>query len=212
VLIILPIYLAVLLLAKSVTGLLALLAPVTAHIPAGVQFRQVVAILLLLVICFVVGLIVRTGPGLRVKDAFEQAVLQKLPDYTFLRGLTKRLTGGSEEHTLEPGAGGDRGRAGSGTDGRGTGRLLYGARPVAADADGRQHLYPAPRPGPSDRCPVHQGDRRILEVGTGAGEFVRAMKSAAVARDRLGNRSRGPSPDVRGRAAGRSGPDVAEVA
>jgi hypothetical protein len=53
----------VLLLAKAVNGLMALLAPVTAQIPAGVQFRQIIAILVLIAICFVVGLVVRTGPA-----------------------------------------------------------------------------------------------------------------------------------------------------
>src|SRR5512134_3520460 len=100
VLVILPIYIVVLLLAKAVTGLLALLAPITAQVPASVEFRQTAAILLLVAVCFVVGLIVRTGPGLRAKNAFERAILEKLPGYTFLRGLAKRLTGGSEEHTL----------------------------------------------------------------------------------------------------------------
>jgi uncharacterized membrane protein len=102
ILVILPIYIAVLLLAKRVTGLLALLAPMAAQVPAGVEFRQVIAILLLVAICFVVGLIVRTGPGLRAKNAFERVVLEKLPGYTFLRGLAKRLTGHSEEQTLQP--------------------------------------------------------------------------------------------------------------
>jgi uncharacterized membrane protein len=144
VLIILPIYVAVLLLAKAVKGLLALLAPVTAQIPADVVFRQVVAILLLVALCFVVGLVVRTGPGLRAKNAFEQAVLEKLPGYTFLRGLAKRLTGRSEEHTLEPALVEIGGCARSGTDRGGAGgRLVYGPRPVGADADGRQHLHPA---------------------------------------------------------------------
>jgi hypothetical protein len=41
----------------------------------------------LIAICFVVGLVVRTGPGLRAKNAFERAVLEKLAGYTFLRGL-----------------------------------------------------------------------------------------------------------------------------
>ena len=95
VLVILPIYVVVLLLAKAINGLLALLAPITAQVPAAVQFRQIVAILLLVAICFVIGLIVRTGPGLRAKNAFERAVLEKLPGYTFLRGLAKRLTGDS---------------------------------------------------------------------------------------------------------------------
>jgi uncharacterized membrane protein len=102
ILVILPIYLAILLLAKTVTGLLALLGPVTAQIPADVELRQVIAALLLVIVCFIVGLIVRTGPGLRAKTAFERALLEKLPGYTFLRGLAKRLSGRGEEQTLAP--------------------------------------------------------------------------------------------------------------
>lgn len=102
VLVILPVYVAILLLAKMVGGLLALLAPVTAGIPAGLQFRQIAAILLLVVACFVVGLIVRTGPGLRAKNACERAVLERLPAYGFLRGLARQLTGHGDEHTMEP--------------------------------------------------------------------------------------------------------------
>jgi uncharacterized membrane protein len=45
-LIILPVYIAVLLLAKTIKALLALLEPVTAQVPASVEFRQIVAILL----------------------------------------------------------------------------------------------------------------------------------------------------------------------
>ena len=100
VLIILPVYLAALLLAKTVKGILELLSPVTSQIPAAVEFRQVLA--LLVAVCFIVGLIVRTGPGLRAKNAFERSVLEKLPGYTFLRELTGRLSGRSQEHTLQP--------------------------------------------------------------------------------------------------------------
>lgn len=70
------------------------------QIPATVEFRQVLAIALTYC-CFIVGLIVRTGPGLRAKNAFERSVLEKLPGYTFLRGLAGRLTGRSED-TLQP--------------------------------------------------------------------------------------------------------------
>ena len=101
-LIILPIYIAVLLLAKAVKGLLEILSPVAGSLPAGVEFRQAATIILLIAVCFVVGLVVRTRPGLRAKNAFEQAVLEKLPGYTFFRGLAQRLTGRSEEHSLEP--------------------------------------------------------------------------------------------------------------
>jgi hypothetical protein len=88
------------LLAKAVKGLLEILSPVAGSLPAGVEFRQAATIILLIAVCFVVGLVVRTRPGLRAKNAFEQAVLEKLPGYTFFRGLAQRLTGRSEEHSL----------------------------------------------------------------------------------------------------------------
>ena len=54
-LVVLPIYLSILLLAKLLASVLALLSPVTAAIPASAQFRQVVAIVIVLAVCLVVG-------------------------------------------------------------------------------------------------------------------------------------------------------------
>ena len=62
-LVVLPIYLSVLLLAKTLSAIFGLLSPVTAAIPAGVQFRQVIAVLIVLAVCFVAGIVVRTGPA-----------------------------------------------------------------------------------------------------------------------------------------------------
>ena len=78
-LMVLPIYLTILLLAKTLAGLLGLLSPVTAAIPAGAQFRQVIAILIMLAVCMLVGSLVRTEVGLRAKKAFERSVLKRSP-------------------------------------------------------------------------------------------------------------------------------------
>jgi uncharacterized membrane protein len=102
ILIVLPIYVSLLLLAKVASGLLALVKPITAAVPASVEFRQIFAILVLAVICFVAGLIARTGPGLRVKNAFEQAVLEKLPGYALVRGLAGRIAGRADEQAFAP--------------------------------------------------------------------------------------------------------------
>ena len=102
ILIILPIYVSILLLIKAFSGLMALVNPITAGIPASVEFRGILAILVLVAICFMTGLIVRTGPGLRAKNAFEEAVLSKLPGYTLLRGLAGRLAGRADEPTFAP--------------------------------------------------------------------------------------------------------------
>lgn len=182
VLIILPIYVAVLLLAKTVRGLLALLAPVTAQIPAGVEFRQVVAVLLLVAVCFVVGVVVRTGPGLRAKNAFEQAVLEKLPGYTFLRGLVKRLTGHSEEHMLEPALVEIEDALVPALivekldDGSYTVLVPSAPTPMA----GSIYILPGERVHPVD-IPFAKAIGVFSKWGAGAGEFVGAMKDPAVA-------------------------------
>mgnify|MGYP007098743023 CR=1 FL=1 len=182
VLVVLPIYIAVLLLAKTVGGLLALLAPVTEHIPAAVEFRRLVAILLIVMICFVVGLVVRTGPGLRAKNAFENAILEKLPGYTFMRGVARRLTGSSEEQALQPALVEIE-------------EALVPALIVEELADGSYTVLVPSAPTPMagsiyilSRDRVHPVDIPFTKAiavfskwGTGAGEFVGAMNKDAVA-------------------------------
>ena len=101
-LVVLPIYLSILLVAKSLSAIVALLSPVTAAIPAGAQFRQLIAILIVLVVCFVAGIVVRTGPGLRAKNMFERSVLEKIPGYALVRGLTERVSGDTREGAFRP--------------------------------------------------------------------------------------------------------------
>ena len=100
VLVVLPIYLSALLLAKTLSGIMAMLKPVTAQLPADVQFRRTIAMLIVVAVCFVAGLIVRTGPGLWAKNAFDRMLLEKIPGYTMLRGLAGRVAGRSEGETF----------------------------------------------------------------------------------------------------------------
>jgi uncharacterized membrane protein len=100
VLIVLPLYLSILLLAKSFAGIVALVSPVTAMLPAAMQFRQVVAILIVILACFLAGIVVRTGPGLRAKNAIERSLLERVPGYSMIRSLTARLTGRQEDETF----------------------------------------------------------------------------------------------------------------
>ena len=56
ILIVLPIYVSILLLLKALSGLLAVVKPITAGIPAAVEFKQLLAILVLVAICFITGI------------------------------------------------------------------------------------------------------------------------------------------------------------
>src|SRR4029077_17085616 len=102
VLVILPIYLSILLLAKTLAAIFALLSPVTAAIPAGAQLRQVIAIAIVFVVCLAAGLLVRTAPGLRAKNALERSVLERIPGYALVRGLAERVSGDGSEGAFQP--------------------------------------------------------------------------------------------------------------
>ena len=101
-LVVLPIYLSVLLLAKTLAGIFALLSPVTATIPAGTQFRQVFAILIVLAVCLVAGIAVRTAAGRRAKNMLERSVFSKIPGYSLVRGLAVRVSGEEGEGAFQP--------------------------------------------------------------------------------------------------------------
>ncbi len=93
VLIVLPVWLTVILLAQAVIGAAAILRPITSHLPAGLMLPELIAVAIVLAVCFVAGLLVRTAPGRRGKEALDRYLLERLPGYTLLRGLAGRLTG-----------------------------------------------------------------------------------------------------------------------
>jgi uncharacterized membrane protein len=62
-LIVLPVYIAVLLILKALQGLVTAVKPITAAIPGSVKFEEMLAILILAALCFIAGLIVRTRVG-----------------------------------------------------------------------------------------------------------------------------------------------------
>lgn len=99
ILVLVPIYLAVLLLAKALAAGGALMAPLANQLPVAVHFRDLAALLLVLVACFLAGLMVRTGPGKRGIQALEQRILGKIPGYSMIRGLVHRV-GGEEQGAL----------------------------------------------------------------------------------------------------------------
>ena len=98
-LIVLPVYIAVLLILKALQGLVAAVKPITAAIPGSVKFEEILAILILAAICFIAGLIVRTRAGLRAKNVIERRVLHKgspatrccgvSPDASWVRRTTR---------------------------------------------------------------------------------------------------------------------------
>ena len=97
-LVVLPLYLAVLLLLKGMQAVAGLVRPIAGLLPQWMPAENILALLLVLVVCFVVGLAVRTRAGRSIRGRVEVSVFGKIPGYTMIRGLTQRIAGDTSEN------------------------------------------------------------------------------------------------------------------
>jgi uncharacterized membrane protein len=101
-LIVVPVYLAVLLLLKGMKSAATLVRPLAALLPDWIPAENFFSLLLVLMICFLVGVAVRTPSGRAVRERLEISFFGRLPGYGLLRSLTQRLAGDSEESSWTP--------------------------------------------------------------------------------------------------------------
>lgn len=101
-LIVVPVYLAVLLLLKGMKSAATLVRPFAALLPDWVPAENLFSLLLVLIICFLVGIAVRTRSGRAVRERLEVALFGRLPGYGLIKSLTQRLAGDSEESAWTP--------------------------------------------------------------------------------------------------------------
>jgi len=100
--IVVPVYLAVLLLLKGMKAVGGLVRPIGALVPDWLPAEGLLSLVLVLALCFLVGVAVRTPLGRAVRERMEMVFFERLPGYGLLRSLTQRLAGDSEEHTWKP--------------------------------------------------------------------------------------------------------------
>ena len=92
-LVILPIYLAVLLLIALGGKVIGLLRPLAKLVPDAIPHPGVLVGVLAVLVCFVAGLLVRSFPRSSLGRGLEQKVLERLPGYSMLRMATRSLFG-----------------------------------------------------------------------------------------------------------------------
>jgi len=102
VFIVVPVYLAIVLLLKGMQSAAALVRPIAALLPAWLPAERLFSLLLVLLICFLVGAAVRTRLGRIARERLEQVFVARLPGYALLRSLTQRLAGDSEDRAWQP--------------------------------------------------------------------------------------------------------------
>src|SRR5215813_12228450 len=101
-LVVLPLWLSVLLLIKAIKSALALLQPIAKLVPQKFVHHDIVALCLLILICFGVGLLIRTRVGHLIGDWLEQHLLGKIPGFLLIRGMVRQFAGKKDEQSFEP--------------------------------------------------------------------------------------------------------------
>jgi hypothetical protein len=79
VLIVVPCYLAVLLLLKGMKSVATLVRPFAALVPDWIPAERLLSLALVLALCFLVGVAVRTRSGRVVREGLERALFERLP-------------------------------------------------------------------------------------------------------------------------------------
>ena len=100
--IVVPVYLAILLLLKGMKSAATLVRPIAVLLPDWLPAEGLVSLLLVLVVCFIVGAAVRTRAGQIVRERVEKAFFERLPGYSLLRSLTQRLANDGDATAWKP--------------------------------------------------------------------------------------------------------------
>jgi len=104
-LVVVPIYLAVLLLLKAMKSVAGLVRPFAQLLPPSIPGDQILSLLLVLIMCFLIGLAVRTRTGRTLRERIEKSLFERIPGYALFRSFTQRLAGengGNGETVWQP--------------------------------------------------------------------------------------------------------------
>jgi uncharacterized membrane protein len=100
--VVVPVYLATVLLVKGMASAAGLVRPIAALLPDWLPAERLLSLLLVLALCFAVGAAVRTRTGRAARERMERVFFERLPGYGLLRSLTQRLAGDSDEAAWRP--------------------------------------------------------------------------------------------------------------
>jgi uncharacterized membrane protein len=101
-LIIVPIYLAVLLLLKGMKTVVGLVRPFALLLPDWLPAEKPLSLLLVLMICFMISVAVRTRAGRVVRERIERTFFERIPGYALFRSLTQQVAGDNRQNVWKP--------------------------------------------------------------------------------------------------------------
>ena len=101
-LIVIPIYLALLLTLKAMSSVAEAVRPLSQLFPDWVPAEKALSLIVVLVICFLIGLAVRTRQGQKVHELTEKTLFERIPGYAVIRSLTNRMAGDEHDGVWRP--------------------------------------------------------------------------------------------------------------
>lgn len=176
-LVVLPLYLAVLLLLKGMQAVVGLVRPVAKLLPQWMPAENILALLLVLIVCFVVGLVVRTRAGRTIRGRMEVSVFGKIPGYAMVRGLAQRMAGEAGDNVWKPAFAEieDALVPAFIIEEHGDGRLTVFVPSVPTPFAGAVYILSEARVHPVD-VPFAQALQSISKWGSGSKALIAAMK------------------------------------
>jgi len=177
-LVVLPVWVTVLLLLKAIKGALGMLRPIAKLLPQSVVHEDLIALGLLVALCFIVGLIIQTRPGNHLRKWLAKHFFERIPGFSLVRSMARQLAGDVREQAFQPALAEIE-------------DALVPAFIVEKHADGQFTVFvsssPTPMAGaiyilPPERVhavdvPLPKAMMCISKWGTGAGEMRAAMRT-----------------------------------
>src|SRR5215510_14615343 len=84
---------------QAVAGLVK---PIAKLLPDWFPAERVLSLVLVLVVCFLIGVAIGTRAGQAIKERIEKSLLERIPGYALFRSLTQQLAGSREEQVWKP--------------------------------------------------------------------------------------------------------------
>jgi uncharacterized membrane protein len=183
-LILVPVYLAVLLLLKGMKSVAALVRPFALLLPDWFPAEKVLSLVIVLIVCFLVGVAVLTRAGRVVRVRIERGFFERIPGYTLFRSLTQQVTGDKRQSVWKPAL-------------AQLGESLVTAFIIEEFEDGRYTIFVPSIPTPFtgsvhilDRKWVHPLDLPLAEALKAISRWGSGSKDLVAAMERDGNSQR----------------------
>jgi uncharacterized membrane protein len=100
--IVLPAWLALLLFLKILVKLGVIVKPIAGHMPKEINHPTIIALVVFILICLLVGALFHTAIGKIIGHAIQDTILNRIPGYASLRAIAAQTAGLESETDFQP--------------------------------------------------------------------------------------------------------------